>query len=234
MTQNNHEIVIPTAILEVSAIDLTLAGQIELMQFSHEAINFANKRMLKTQQKDNPFAYFLKLCNIWHQDHNVDTAPQIVEAMQQKYGITKSELKLNSNGKNPDRGLEIPTKSEFGSSIGKAEFTRKQVVMHHENKHTDEEYRKIREYHQKLRPHEYVTTSDGDIEKKQPRITLEEELSLHLERRLVIIDKLTEDWSSCNGEAFRRTVGDKTAMALYSRLIVQLQTGEIWPGPISS
>lgn len=223
MFLNNQDISVPTAITEVTAIDLTLAGQIELMQFSHEAIKFANMRMLKSPVKDNPFPYFFKLCHIFHQEHNIATAPEIVEEIQKKYGISKSEKKVNSNGRAKGYTIEIPQDTR------NKEFTRKPATPHYENTHTDEEYRKVMAYHQRLRPHEYVTTSTGEFERKAPHISLEEELTLPPERIAQNIEALDADWESAKGEHFKHMVGMKTALDLYGRLRMQLSTGKLWP-----
>jgi hypothetical protein len=98
------------------------------------------------------------------------------------------------------------------------------------NKHTDEEYVKIQEYHKKLRPNEYATSFDGKVVRNPAKSPLEEELALPLERRKVIVAKLQEDWDSTNGQSFRRLVGETTALHLYARLVMQLETGKLWPG----
>jgi hypothetical protein len=205
------------------------------MQFHHEAITFADKRMMKIKSRPNaPFNYFLSLCHTWHKEHNVIVNYNLVEEIQKKYGISKSDLKLNSNERNPNITLDLTQQSTTYSFPAKnnTEFTRKQVVMHHENTHTDEEYRKVREYHQKMRPQDYVTTFNGEFEPKPPRLTLEEEVELPIERREQIIAKLDADWESTKGDAFKNLVGMKVALALYGRLRMQLSSGKIWPGPL--
>jgi hypothetical protein len=224
MPVNEKDIAIPTAIADITAIDLTLAGEIELMQFHHEAVNFANKRMLKTPPKDAPFTYFIKLCQIWHQENNAPVNPQLVESIQKQYGIQKSELKINSNGRSPNYVEDkTPQKGMNG------EFTRKPIERVHVNTHTDEEYETIKKYHQKMRPHEYVITFDGKLNRTPARESLEEELALPSERRKIIVEKLQERWESSEVQNFRHFVTDSTAMNIYARLVMQLETGRMWP-----
>jgi hypothetical protein len=224
MAFQSNEVNIPTAILEIRSLDLSLAGQIKLMQFSHEAIRNADAYMAKSPQKKEPFKYFFAICHKWHQERNMNIATGIVDSMMTKYGVSPSEPELMSNGKSAYSKLHGESFSVIRKEEPRTKFNRAC-----ENEDTPEEYSKMQKMHVRLRPQEYEEAIDGSLVRKSPKRSLEEELALPFEERQVLIRKMEADWEIANGYAFRRLVGDSTALKLYARLVMQLQTGLLWP-----
>jgi hypothetical protein len=215
-----RDVQIPAVILEIRAINPSLPGQINLMQFAPEAIKFADSRMIKAPLKSEPYGYFIKLCGIWHRDNNIATNYNIVEELYKKYDISPVEPKLLTKGRS---SISVMTSEK--SSRFEGETPRKALNREMANQHTAEEYTAISEYHETFRPHEYERQEDGTLRRKGQPLTLEEELALPLDERRKIINKLAADWESPNGSAFRKLVGEKTAWDLYVKMTTRLETG---------
>ena len=227
MTHQSEEILLTNAIQSIRSIKLTRAGEACLRAFQPQAIMLADKRLSKKNDIDHPFKYFCKVCHSWHKEHNVDANNGAVTQYMAENNIPDGQAKFVQGAKPSILPEQLSFKGRtFRHDMG--EIQRRTVPSKDFSEQMQPDVlEKVRQYHAKLRPSEYEQDETGELVRKESNsLTLEEELSLSKEERLVIIERLANHWDGKEASALRMKLGDKLVFELYSTLINRLVVGK--------
>lgn len=91
-----NEQVIRPSILALKALNLTLSGQVTLMQFPDEAITYAAAALKKAYGVKDPLRFFLKQCHDYCKDNNLRRDYNIYNTLLQEYKLPDNAKLSNS------------------------------------------------------------------------------------------------------------------------------------------
>lgn len=96
VTNLNNEI--SQSIKNITFLDLTFEGQVQLSSFSDIAINHVNTRLMRNPkaQFTNPFGYFFKLCKSYSEEQNLPVDTQRLFALKRHYKIDSEKPMYNA------------------------------------------------------------------------------------------------------------------------------------------
>lgn len=208
--------IVSDSIRNIRSMRLSLAGQIRLSMYDDRAIDFAEKSMRKTStKKNNPFAYFCKLCNIWNTQNNTEAKPHVAEANRMRLEIPESAPYLLEGQPQPiiQRTVTHPPLAGDPQEITRVS-QRKAAPLP-----TPEEQEAIRAYQRKLRPWEY--NEDGTrIERRT--VETEDPILLTQEEKNDIVNRCVAVYDSPDGMRLRLIIGEATAHKICEKIIERL------------
>lgn len=94
--ENMDEQVIRPSILALKSLNLTLSGQVTLMQFPDEAITYAAAALKKAYGVKDPLRFFLKQCHDYCKDNNLKRDYNAYNELLQTYKLPENAKLTNS------------------------------------------------------------------------------------------------------------------------------------------
>lgn len=111
--------VVPIHIRDISELKLTQSGMIRLSGYSTSAIQYARRAIVRTNKFiENPFAYFVALCDQYCRDTNTIPDWKLVELMKKVFGwqadqpMLKSSLVNKKGTRKPSSTVTHPPKKQ--------------------------------------------------------------------------------------------------------------------------